>query len=62
MKQLASIYRTQLQWQPIMVLLVIAMIWGRNLAFVKLAIRDITPLFMAAARSLDSATCLPLPG
>jgi drug/metabolite transporter (DMT)-like permease len=58
LKQLASIYRTQLQWQPIVVLLVIAMIWGSNLAFVKLAIRDITPLFMAAARSLVAATCL----
>ena len=33
LKQLASIYRTQLQWQPIVVLLIIAMIWGSNLAF-----------------------------
>ena len=58
LKQFASMYRTQLQWQPIAVLLVIAMIWGSNLAFVKLAIRDITPLFMAAIRSMVAAACL----
>ena len=58
MKQLASIYRTQLQWQPIVVLLVIAMIWGSNMAFVKLAARDMAPLFMAAIRSLVAAVCL----
>jgi len=39
LKQLASIYRTQLQWQPIVVLLVIAMIWGSNLAWFVLVSR-----------------------
>jgi len=58
LKQLASMYRTQLQWQPIAVMLVIAMIWGSNMAFVKLAARDIAPLFMAAIRSLVAAVCL----
>ena len=58
MKQLASMYRAQLQWQPIAVMLVIAMVWGSNMAFVKLAIRDIAPLFMAAIRSLVAGTCL----
>ncbi|MEJ2283202.1 MAG: hypothetical protein P8X85_06390 [Desulfobacterales bacterium] len=55
MKQFASIYRAQLQWQPIAVLLIIAMIWGSNMAFVKLATPDIAPLFMAGIRSLVAA-------
>ena len=57
-KQPKPAYRAQLRWQPIAVLLIIAMIWGGNMAFVKLAIRDITPLFMAAIRSLVAAACL----
>jgi drug/metabolite transporter (DMT)-like permease len=57
-KQPKPVYRAQLRWQPIAVLLIIAMIWGGNMAFVKLAIRDITPLFMAAIRSLVAAACL----
>ena len=60
MKQFASLYRAQLQWRPIAVLLIIAMIWGSNMAFVKLATRDIAPLFMAAIRSLAAAGCLCL--
>jgi drug/metabolite transporter (DMT)-like permease len=58
LKPFASIYRAQLQWQPIAVLLTIAMIWGSNMAFVKLAVRDIAPLFMAGIRSLVAAGCL----
>jgi drug/metabolite transporter (DMT)-like permease len=58
LKQFASIYRAQLQWQPIAVLLTIAMIWGSNMAFVKLATPDIAPLFMAGIRSLVAAGCL----
>ena len=58
MKQFASIYRAQLQWQPIAVLLIIAMVWGSNMAFVKLASRDIAPLFMAGIRSTVAAICL----
>lgn len=57
-KNFASIYRTQLQWQPIAVLLIIAMVWGSNMAFVKLASRDIAPLFMAGIRSMVAAICL----
>ena len=57
-KQPKPAYRAQLRWQPIAVVLIIAMIWGGNMAFVKLAIRDITPLFMAAIRSLVAAACL----
>jgi len=57
-KQPTPVYRAQLHWQPIVVVLIIAMIWGGNMAFVKLAIRDITPLFMAAIRSLVAAICL----
>jgi drug/metabolite transporter (DMT)-like permease len=57
-KQPTPVYRAQLRWQPVAVLLIIAMIWGGNMAFVKLAIRDITPLFMASIRSLVAAACL----
>ena len=31
-------YRARLQWQPIAVLLIIAMIWDSNMAFVKLGL------------------------
>jgi len=51
-------YRAQLQWQPIAAMLVIALVWGSNMAFVKLAARDIAPLFMAGIRSLVAAVCL----
>ncbi len=51
-------YRAQLRWRPIVVLLIIAMTWGSNMAFVKLATRDIAPLFMAGIRSLVAAVCL----
>jgi drug/metabolite transporter (DMT)-like permease len=58
LKQFTSMYRAQLQWQPIAVILVIAMVWGSNMAFVKLAARDIAPLFMAGIRSAVAAACL----
>jgi drug/metabolite transporter (DMT)-like permease len=51
-------YRGQLQWQPIAAMLVIALVWGSNMAFVKLAARDIAPLFMAGVRSMIAALCL----
>jgi drug/metabolite transporter (DMT)-like permease len=34
------------------------MVWGSNMAFVKLAARDIAPLFMAGIRSMVAAVCL----
>ena len=34
------------------------MVWGSNMAFVKLASRDIAPLFMAGIRSMVAAICL----
>jgi drug/metabolite transporter (DMT)-like permease len=34
------------------------MIWGGNMAFIKLASRDIAPLFMAGVRSLVASICL----
>ena len=51
-------HQTQLRWQPIAVLLIIAMFWGSNMAFVKIAARDIAPLFMAGVRSLVANICL----
>jgi len=51
-------YRTQLHWQPIALLLVITMIWGSNMAFVKIASREMAPIFMAGLRSVVAALCL----
>ena len=51
-------YQKQLPWRPIIAVLVITMVWGSNMAFVKLAARDIAPLFMAGIRSMVAAMCL----
>ena len=51
-------YQKQLPWKPIFAVLVITMIWGSNMAFIKLAGRDIAPLFMAGIRSLVATVCL----
>ncbi len=51
-------YQKQLPWRPIIAMLVIALVWGSNMAFVKLASRDIAPLFMAGIRSMVAAMCL----
>ena len=48
-------YRAQLRWQPVVVLMAIAMTWGANMAFIKFAARDVAPLFMAGLRSLVAA-------
>ena len=45
-------YQTQLRWRSVIVLMSIAMIWGANMAFIKLAAREVAPLFMAGLRSL----------
>lgn len=58
MKNFATRYRTQLGWKIIVLLMLITMTWGANMAFVKLATRDIAPLFMAGIRSLIAALCL----
>lgn len=51
-------YRAQLRWQPIAVLLMLALIWGANMASIKIAAREMSPLFMAALRSLVASACL----
>ena len=48
----------QLRWQPIAVLLVLALVWGANMAVIKLGARELAPLFMAAVRSLVAGVCL----
>ena len=44
-------YRAQLHWKPIAILLLLALIWGANMAFIKLAAREVAPLFMVGVRS-----------
>jgi len=43
---------SRLQWQPIAILMILALIWGANMASIKIAARDMAPLFMAGVRSL----------
>ena len=51
-------YRARLHWQPIALLLLITMIWGSNMAAVKIASREMAPIFMAGFRSFIAALCL----
>jgi len=51
-------YRAQLHWKPIALLLLITMIWGSNMAFVKIASREMAPIFMAGLRSVVASLCL----
>lgn len=53
-------YRAQLRWQPIAILLILALIWGANMAIVKIGARELPPLFMAGFRSLVASICLYL--
>jgi drug/metabolite transporter (DMT)-like permease len=53
-------YRSHLPWQPIAILLVLSVLWGANMAIVKVALKDLAPLFMAAVRSLVASFCLYL--
>jgi drug/metabolite transporter (DMT)-like permease len=47
-----------LRWQPIAILLGIALVWGANMAIVKIGLRELAPLFMAGLRSLVASVCL----
>ena len=51
-------YKGQLRWQPIAILLLLALTWGANWAIVKIGSRELEPLFMAGFRSLVASTCL----
>jgi drug/metabolite transporter (DMT)-like permease len=51
-------YRAQLRWQPIAILLVLAFLWGANMAIIKIGAREIPPLLMAALRSAVASACL----
>lgn len=44
-------YRAQLHWKPIAILLLLALTWGANMAFIKFAAREVAPLFMVGVRS-----------
>ena len=50
--------QTVLQWRPIAVLLLLALIWGANMAVIKIGGHEIAPLFMAGLRSLVASACL----
>jgi len=40
------------------ILLGLALIWGANMAIVKIGLRELAPLFMAGVRSLVAGACL----
>jgi drug/metabolite transporter (DMT)-like permease len=46
------VYRAQLPWRVVLTLVLLAMTWGANMAFIKIAAREVAPLFMAGLRSL----------
>ncbi|MFC1579734.1 DMT family transporter [Thermodesulfobacteriota bacterium] len=50
--------KTQLQWQPIVVLLILTLIWGANMAVIKIGAMELPPLMMAGLRSLVASLCL----
>ncbi|MFC1821498.1 DMT family transporter [Thermodesulfobacteriota bacterium] len=51
-------YKAQLRWQPITYLLILSLVWGANMAFIKIGARDLPSLFMAGLRSLVAGLCL----
>jgi drug/metabolite transporter (DMT)-like permease len=51
-------YQAQLRWQPVVALLTLALIWGANMAIIKIGARELAPLFMAGLRSLVASACL----
>ncbi|NIQ39891.1 MAG: EamA family transporter [Proteobacteria bacterium] len=48
----------RLRWGPILVLLILAVVWGGNYAAIKIGAKGIAPLFMAFIRSAVASLCL----
>jgi len=51
-------YQSQLRLQPIIVLLLLALTWGANMAVIKIGAHQLAPLFMAGLRSLVASVCI----
>jgi len=51
-------YQGRLRWQPVTLLLLLAVIWGANIAIIKVGARELAPLFMAGLRSAVASVCL----
>ncbi len=51
-------YQSELRWQPVVLLLVLSLVWGANMAFIKIAALEMPTLLQAAIRSLVAAACL----
>lgn len=51
-------YKAQLHWKPIAALMLLALIWGANMAVIKIGSQEIAPLFMAGLRSMVASICL----
>ncbi len=50
-------YKAQLHWKPISLLMIITKIWGSNMAAVKIAKMEMAPIFMAGFRSVIASLC-----
>jgi drug/metabolite transporter (DMT)-like permease len=53
-----SMHQIRLQWRPIAILLLLALIWGANMAIIKIGGHELAPLFMAGIRSVVASACL----
>jgi len=51
-------HKFELNIKPVVVLLVVALVWGANMAIIKIGAQDIPSLFMAGLRSLVASLCL----
>jgi drug/metabolite transporter (DMT)-like permease len=49
---------SRLDWKAISVLILLSLIWGGNMASIKIGTQDFAPLFMAGVRSAVAAFCL----
>ena len=55
---MTGMYEAQLRWKPVALLIVLALIWGANMAIITIGARELAPLFMAGLRSLVASACL----
>lgn len=51
-------YHGELQWRPVLILLALSLIWGANMAFIKIAAPEVPTLLQAGIRSLVAGLCL----
>jgi drug/metabolite transporter (DMT)-like permease len=58
MQQAQSPVLARLPWRPVALVVLLALVWGANMAAIKISARELPPLFLAALRSAVAAFCL----